>query len=145
MAKVELKTKLNDTNVDEFIDAISDERQRTDARRLIAIFRKATGEEPKMWGPSIIGFGLSHMKYASGRELDAPLTAFSARKGKISLYIIDGIVRYEDQLPRLGKYKTGKGCLYINQLSDVDEKELTDLIKASVNSRRLGRVNPRNE
>ena len=98
-----------------------------------------------MWGSAIIGFGQTHLKYASGRELDAPLAAFSPRKGKLSLYITGGVERYEEKLAELGNFTTGKGCVYIKRLSDVDEKVLVDLIKDSVRNSKSGVMYPRHE
>ena len=145
MAKAKLKTTLNDASVDKFIESISDEQQRSDTGKLLQIFKKITGEEPRMWGTAIIGFGLSHLKYASGRELDGPIAAFSPRKGKLSLYITGGVERYQEKLAELGSFTTGKGCLYIKRLSDVDEKVLVHLIKDSVRNSRLGVLYPRHE
>ena len=145
MAKAELETKLNDASVDDFIEKLPDEQQRTDTRKLVKIFEKVTGEEPRMWGSAIIGFGLTHLKYASGRELDSPLAAFSPRKGKVSLYITGGVERYEENLADLGNFQTGKGCLYIKRLSDVDEKVLVNLIKDSVRNSKSGVMYPRHE
>jgi len=145
MAKAKLKTTLNDASVDKFIESIPDEQQRSDTGKLLQIFRKVTGEEPKMWGSAIIGFGLYHLKYASGRELDGPLAAFSPRKGKLSIYITGGVERYEEKLAELGNFTMGKGCLYIKRLSDVDEKALVHLIKDSVRNGKAGVLYPRHE
>jgi hypothetical protein len=132
MAKVELKTQLTDASVKAFVDKIADEQQRIDTTRLLEIFGEVTGEEPKMWGPAIIGFGVRHLKYDSGREMDWMIIGFSPRKGNLTLYVGLGTDnRYDDLLSRLGKHKTGKGCLYIKKLSDVDESALIELIAAS--------------
>lgn len=121
MAKAELKTRPNEGSVEAFLNSVADEYQRADSFRLLEIFRRITGEEPKMWGDSIIGFGVQHLKYASGRELDWMITGFSPRKSTLTLYIMDGFARYDELLAKLGKYKTGKSCLYIKCLSETDE------------------------
>jgi hypothetical protein len=139
MAKAELKTKETGASVEEFLNGVVDERQRADAFRVLEIFKKATGEEPKMWGPAIIGFGSRVLKYASGRELDWMLTGFSPRKGTLTLYVVNGLAKYGDQMAKLGKHKTGKGCLYIKRLSDIDEKVLANLIKDSVKHMRAAK------
>ncbi len=136
MAKTELKTKLNDASVVEFLNNVADEQQRADSFKIVELMKKVTGEEPKMWGTAIIGFGLHHLKYASGRELDWPLMGFSPRKNNLTLYVgiggkDDGSTNYDDYLARLGKHKTGKGCLYINKLSNIDESVLEDIVTAS--------------
>ncbi|REJ79016.1 MAG: DUF1801 domain-containing protein [Acidobacteria bacterium] len=128
----ELKTKPNDASVEEFINGISDETKQEDSRILVKIFSEITGDEPKMWGPSIIGFGTYHYKYASGREGDWMRTGFSPRKQSLTLYIMDGFDKYDELLSQLGKHKTGKSCLYVNRLSDVDGEVLRELIEASV-------------
>ena len=128
----ELKTKQNDQNVDEFLQAISNERRREDCYAVLELMKKVTGEEPKMWGDSIVGFGTYHYKYASGREGDMPVTGFSPRKQNLTLYIMSGFEEFKDQLNKLGKYKTGKACLYINKLEDVDLSVLQELVRKSV-------------
>lgn len=132
MAKAELKTKANDGSVSDFLDSIADERKRDDSHRLLAIFGKATGSEPKMWGPAIIGFGERRLKYDSGRELDWMIVGFSPRKASLTLYGLLGSPEQDVQLEKLGKHSTGKGCLYFKTLGDVDEKVLEKLIKESV-------------
>lgn len=132
MAKAELKTKLNEASVEDFLNAVGDEQQRLDGLRILEIFKKATGEEPKMWGPSIIGFGHRVLKYDSGRELDWMITGFSPRKGTFALYSLTGTEKADELMAKLGKHKTGKGCLYIKELSDIDETVLAELISASV-------------
>src|SRR5262249_27825352 len=109
----ENKTKLTKINVAEFIDAIGDETKRADAKALVKVMQSATGEKPKMWGSSIIGFGSYHYVYDSGREGDMPLVGFSPRKAATVLYLMLGTGSYEAQLAKLGKHTTGKGCLYI--------------------------------
>jgi len=126
MSKTENKTKATKASVADFIAAVPDEAKRKDAKTLIKMMQSATGEKPKMWGPSIIGFGSVHYVYDSGREGDMPLLGFSPRKPAIVLY---GVAKTaEAMLPKLGKYTTGKGCLYIKNLADVDEKVLDKMI-----------------
>jgi len=128
----ELKTKRNDQSVDEFLQAIPDERRRKDCYTVLELMKKVTGEEPKMWGDAIVGFGAYHYKYASGREGDWFLTGFSPRKQNLTLYIMSGFEEYNDLLNKLGKLKTGKACLYINKLKDVDLSVLRELVTKSV-------------
>ncbi len=128
----ELKTKKNDANVKEFIDAIDDEIKRDDCRKILEMMRKAIKCEPRMWGASLVGFGEYHYKYDSGREGDWFRTGFSPRKQNITIYIMNGCDRYEELLSKLGKHSTGKSCLYIKRLSDVDTKVLNELIIESV-------------
>ncbi len=128
----ELKTKKNDANVKEFIDAIDDEIKRDDCRKILEMMRNAIKCEPRMWGASLVGFGEYHYKYDSGREGDWFRTGFSPRKQNITIYIMNGCDRYEELLSKLGKHSTGKSCLYIKRLSDVDTKVLNELIIESV-------------
>ena len=128
----ENKTKANDASVEEFLNAVPDEKKRADAFRLVQIMREETGEEPVMWGDAIVGFGSYHYKYASGREGDAPLIGFSPRKANLALYITSDFDRYGALMDRLGKFTTGKACLYVKRLSDVDEAVLRELIRDSV-------------
>src|SRR5687768_9427387 len=109
----ENKTKATDADVYEFINNVPDERKRQDSLDLVELMREVTGEEPKMWGSSIVGFGSYHYKYASGREGDAALTGFSPRKQNLTLYITAGFEQYDDLMQKLGKHTTGKSCLYI--------------------------------
>ena len=129
MAK--LKTSENDFKPEDFIDDLRDEQQKADCKKLITIFRKASGAKPKMWGNSIIGFGKYHLVYESGREFDWMLCGFSPRKGKMSLYIMTGFAKYGDYLQKLGKHKTGKSCLYLKSLADADEDVLFNMVKDS--------------
>lgn len=126
----ELKTKVNDSSVDDFINAVEDETKRKDSFELVELFSRITGQEPKMWGSSIIGFGQYHYKSErSTQEGDWPLTGFSPRKQNLSLYLtVAGYEKYAPLLGKLGKHKAGKGCLYINKLSDVDRSVLEKLI-----------------
>lgn len=127
----EQKTKPTEQSVESFLDQVADEKVRDDCYELINLMKKVTGSEPKMWGPSIIGFGEYHYKYDSGHEGDSCLTGFSPRKQNISLYVMPGF-EHTDLQDKLGKYKAGKGCLYIKKLDDVDRKVLEGLIKQSV-------------
>jgi len=128
----ELRTKVNKASVDKFIKSIKDERVREDCYKILDIMQKATKAEPKMWGTSIIGFGSYHYKYASGREGDWMLTGFSPRKQNLTLYIMPGFENYGSLLKDLGKHATGKSCLYIKKLDDVDLKVLKELVTKSV-------------
>ena len=133
MAKnAELKTKLNDASVDDFINTVPDEQIRADCFEIIKIMKQVTKAEPKMWGSSIVGFGSYHYKGASGREGDWMLVGFSPRKQNLTLYIMAGFDRYEALLKKLGKFSTGKSCLYIKKLADVDKKVLKELVSESV-------------
>lgn len=131
MAKYELKTKITDASVTEFLDKVEPEQKRLDAYEILDLMKEVTGEPPKMWGPSIIGFGTYHYKYASGQEGDFMATGFSPRKAKHSLYIMGGVENYPELLSKLGKYKNGKSCLYVNKLADIDKEVLKDLVKES--------------
>lgn len=128
-----MKTKQNDRNVIEFIEAVENEKKREDAYKLLDIFTETTGYEAKMWGPSIIGFGSYHYKYKTGHEGDAPLVGFSPRKAKISLYFAPGEPEREKVLNSFGKHTTGKACVYINKVADIDQDVLKQLINQSVN------------
>ena len=132
MAKAELKTKVNDASVTKFLNSVADEQKRNDSLEILKMMQQVTKEEPKMWGSSIIGFGSYHYKGASGREGDWMLTGFSPRKQALTLYLMHGFDAHADLLKKLGKYKTGMGCLYIKTLDDVDRKVLKELVTASV-------------
>jgi hypothetical protein len=119
-----------------FIDAVADQTRRADAHELVKLMHSATGEEPRMWGPSIVGFGSCHYKYESGREGDMPIAAFSPRKAATVLYIGTGFGESEALLARLGEHTMGKGCLYIKKLADVDGMVLEALVVESVAARR---------
>lgn len=128
----ELKTKVNDASVTDFLNSVPQETKRNDSFKLLGIFEKITGEKAKMWGTSIVGFGQYHYKSErSSQEGDWPLTGFSPRKQNISLYIMSGFEGTEKLLEKLGKHKKSVGCLYINKLEDVDEKVLKELIEQS--------------
>ena len=128
----ELKTKENDQSVEAFLSSIDDAQKQADCRALVAIMQEATGAAPRMWGDSIVGFGHYHYKYASGREGDWFLTGFAPRKQNLTLYIMAGFDNYEALLGRLGKHTTGKSCLYVKRLADVDMPVLTELVVESV-------------
>ncbi|MBP1948991.1 DUF1801 domain-containing protein [Virgibacillus litoralis] len=128
----ELKTKENDNSVIEFIENVDSIKKREDAYKLLDIFTETTGYSAKMWGPSIIGFGSYHYKYATGHEGDAPLVGFSPRKAKISLYFATGDTEREELLKDFGKHTTGKACVYINKLADIDVDVLKALINRSI-------------
>lgn len=128
----DLKTKPTAASVDAFLKRVEDEARRQDCATLVRIMKKATRDEPAMWGASIVGFGRYHYKYASGREGDWFLTGFSPRKQDLTLYIMAGFDGFEALMARLGKYKTGKSCLYVKRLADVDVAVLEKLVAASV-------------
>src|SRR5271166_3097781 len=126
------KTKPTQLSVGAFIDAITDPTRRSDAKALVKLMQDAAGEKPKMWGPSIIGFGSCHYRYDSGREVDSPLIGFSPRKAATVLYITAGLNDFGALLAKLGKHTTGKGCLYIKRLAEVDQEVLKALVVKSV-------------
>jgi len=128
----ENKTKATIASVTEFINSIEDRQKRADARKVAAMMRRVTGKRAKMWGSSIVGYGTYHYKYESGREGDCMITGFSPRRQALTVYILAGFRRFDTLMGKLGKYKTGKSCLYIKRLSDVDEKVLEKLIDRSV-------------
>jgi hypothetical protein len=128
----DIKTKVNDGDVDAFINSVADEKKRRDSFALLEIFKRLTKEPPKMWGSSMIGFGQYHYKSEKSRqEGDWLLTGFSPRKQALTLYIMHGLEDQTDLLEKLGKHKTGMGCMYINKLEDVDLDVLEKLIKKS--------------
>jgi hypothetical protein len=135
VANAENKTKPTDTKVSAFIAAVENPTRRADAETLLSLFGEATGMEPSMWGPSIIGYGSYHYKYESGREGDMCRAGFSPRKGNIVLYLIGGYSNPETQVKmdglraKLGKHKTGASCLYINKLADVDLGVLVEMVR----------------
>lgn len=136
----ELKTKLNDANVEAFLNSVDDVKKRADCFALLDLMQAVTGFEPKMWGTSIVGFGSYHYKYASGHEGDAPLTGFSPRKQNLTIYITAGFEQYEQLMARLGKHSCGKACLYLKRLGDADQAVLSELIRQSVEHMR--KTNP---
>lgn len=133
MAKnAEVKTKVNDASVEDFLNAVPDEKKRQDCFELLRLMEQVTKEQPKMWGASIIGFGSYHYKGASGREGDWLVTGFSPRKDNLTLYITGGFDAHQDLLKKLGKHKTSVGCLYIKKLADVDKDVLKELVADAV-------------
>ncbi|MCZ6529489.1 MAG: DUF1801 domain-containing protein [Chloroflexi bacterium] len=129
-----MKTQKNEASVEGFLNRVENEKRREDSFVVLDLMKEVTGEKPVMWGTSIVGFGSYHYKYASGREGDWFVVGFSPRKQSMTLYIVDGFGNYDLLLRDLGKYKTGKSCLYINKLEDVDHKVLRELVKQSVES-----------
>jgi hypothetical protein len=127
----ELKTQPTDASVEAYLAAIQDETRREDCRTLVRWMREITSEKPVMWGTSIVGFGIYRYQYASGRSGEMPLVGFASRKRDLTLYIMTGFERYDALLARLGKFKLGKGCLYIKRLADVDTSVLRQLITES--------------
>ena len=127
----ELKTKQNDQSVEAFLNRVEEERKRQDSFIILELMEQVTGEKPTMWGDSIIGFGNYHYRYGSGREGDWFLTGFSPRKQNLTLYIMLGFQEYDELLMRLGKHKTGKACLYINKVADIDLPTLKELVRQS--------------
>ena len=136
----ELKTKKNDKQVSAFLNSLEDAKKRQDCEALLRLMQEETGEPPAMWGESIVGFGEYHYRYASGREGDWFLTGFSPRKQNLTVYIMAGFEAYEALMKRLGKYKTGKSCLYIKRLEDVDPEVLRELVRQS--AQHVARTNP---
>ena len=134
------KTKPTTLRVSTFIDALTDSGRRADAKALLKLMQSAAGEKPKMWGPSIIGFGSYHYKYESGREGDMPLIAFSPRKSATVLYGMTGFDDAATLLAKLGKHTTGKGCLYIKKLADVNQHVLETLVVKSLTAKRARRA-----
>jgi hypothetical protein len=132
MAKVVNKTQLTDASVDTFLAGVADPQRREDCLRVRALMEAATGAPARMWGPSIVGFGTYTYHYASGREGDWMVTGFSPRKSDLTLYIMPGFARYEALMAKLGKHKTGKSCLYLKRLDDVDMAVLDELVRESV-------------
>jgi hypothetical protein len=128
----EMKTKPTDAAVDAFLDEVGDPARRDECRTILELMREVTGAEPKMWVGGMVGFGSYHYRYESGREGDWFVTGFSPRKANLTLYIMAGFDRYEVLLERLGKFKTGKSCLYLKRLSDVDIDVLEELVRESV-------------
>ena len=126
------KTAPNDANVEAFLNSVEHGKRREDSLAMLEIMKEITSEEPKMWGPSIVGFGNYHYKYESGREGDFFITGFSPRKQSLTLYIMSGFSHYDELLQKLGKHKTGKSCLYIKKLEDVDMDVLKQMIRESV-------------
>lgn len=138
----DVKTKKNEASVEGFLKSVENEKRREDSFVVLDLMKEVTGEKPTMWGTSIVGFGSYHYKGASGREGDWMKVGFSPRKQSMTLYIMDGFGSYDSLLNKLGKYKTGKSCLYINKLEDVDQTVLRELVKQSFKS--MSGASPRN-
>lgn len=132
----ELKTKKNNDSVGEFMKGIEDPAQRADCRKISAMMKKATGSRPKMWGDSIVGFGSYSYSNSAGKDFEWMLTGFSPRKRATSVYIMAGFDRFDALMKKLGRFKTGKSCLYIKRLDDIDEVVLQQLVDASVKQMR---------
>jgi hypothetical protein len=131
MAKT--KTQTTQANVLDFINSFANtEQKRQDSVDLVQLMQQTTGFEPKMWGPTIIGFGNYHYKYPSGHQGDAPIAGFSPRKAAISLYVFTGLEEHKHLLDGLGKFKIGKACIYINQLSDINRQQLIVIIQQTI-------------
>ena len=130
------KTRATKLSVATFLNSIDEEGKRADAKKLAAIMKKVTGAKAVMWGSSIVGFGEYHYKYESGREGDSMLTGFSPRKQALTIYVMPGFKRYDALMKKLGKYQTGKSCLYVRKLADIDEQVLMQLIGESVDHMR---------
>ena len=128
----EAKTKPTNESVKDFLNRIPEAERREDCFAVAKIMEEITGDKPKMWGPSIVGFGSYHYKYASGREGDWPVTGFSPRKKDLTLYIMMGFEKHAEIMDKLGKHSVGKSCLYINRLSDIHVPTLKKLIKTSL-------------
>jgi len=131
----ENKTKATAVSVTAFLDGV-DESRRADAKALLKLMQSVTGEKPKMWGPSIIGFGSYHYKYDTGREGDMPIVGFSPRKAATVLYGLHSADGAEEMLAKLGKHTTGKGCVYVKKLADVDQKVLKSMVEKSFSAKR---------
>lgn len=132
MSRNDNKTTATEASVKDFLASVEPERKRQDAEVLDALFRRVTGYQPRMWGPTIVGYGQYHYRYATGREGDFLATGFSPRKANLSIYIMPGYADFGDLLARLGKHKTGKSCLYVNKLADIDLSVLEELIAAGL-------------
>lgn len=128
----ENKTQPTDQSVKSFIDSLDDQQKIADSWSLLELMKEVTGCEPKMWGPSIIGFDQYHYKYESGREGDWLKTGFSPRKREFSIYIMSGFKRHKELMEKLGKHRTGKSCLYVKKLEDIDMDVLKELVEESV-------------
>jgi len=131
MAKYELKTKVNDKDIIAFLEGIEDGQKKADSFELLDLFSRLSGEEAKMWGTNIIGFGSYHYKYASGQEGDWFKIGFIPRKAKFSIYVMSGFEELDEFLSELGKHKVGKGCLYVNKLADIHTEVLEKMVLRS--------------
>ncbi len=130
----EPKTRPDDASINEFLQGVENEQRRKDSFEVLDLMKRATGEEPVMWGGSIVGFGSYHYTYASGREGDWLAAGFSPRKQALTLYIMSGFSKHDELMSRLGKHTTGKSCLYIKKLTDIDMDVLEELVRLSVES-----------
>ena len=140
MARYELKTKPTTVTPAAFLNAIENEELRKDCKTIAKLMAKVTGEKPKMWGPTIVGFGKYHYKYASGREADWCAIGFSPRKQNLTMYVMSGFEGAEDLLAKLGRHSLGKGCLYVKRLSDIDMATLEALLRWSYKAKKHGEV-----
>jgi hypothetical protein len=127
-----MKTTKTRASASEFLAAVPEERVRRDCKTLVTLLKRITGEPPAMWGPSLVGFGQYHYKYASGREGDWPIVSFSPRKKNITVYVMPGFAHYQKELARLGPHKLGKSCLYLDSLADIDLGALESILKDAV-------------
>lgn len=132
MAKADVKTKPTEQSVAEYLSTYPDEKQRADGEALVEIFKEVSKYEPVMWGGSIIGFGHVTVKYETGREVDCPIVAFALRKGKIVLYLTFDVVEFEAEIPKLGKVQTGKCCIYLKRVTDINTDVLRTMIAKGV-------------
>ena len=130
----ELKTQKTDASVEAFLNSVADEGRKRDSFAVLDLMKQVSRAEPKMWGPAIVGFGQYHYKYESGRENDWFPIGFSPRKGNLTLYLTGGLESQADLLAKLGKHKTGKGCIYINKLADVDQSVLRQMLERCLKS-----------
>lgn len=128
----ELKTRPTKASVSDFVNSIDDKQKRADAKRVATMMRKVTGKRAKMWGTSIVGFGAYQYTNTAGKNFEWPVTGFSPRKQALTIYIMPGFSHFDSFMKKLGRYTTGKSCLYIKRLSDIDEKVLQQLIDGSV-------------
>ena len=128
----ENKTKPTDASVEDFLASVENDRRRDDARVVCRMMEEVTGQKPRMWGETMVGFGTYHYKYASGREGDWPVAGFAPRKANLVVYIMCGFKAHDALMNRLGKHKTGSSCLYINKLDDIDMEVLRELVRQSI-------------
>lgn len=136
----EPKTRPTGASVTAFLDTVEHPQRRADAKAVLKLMKSLSGLKAEMWGTSIVGFGRQDLTYADGRTLEWPLIGFSPRKANLVLYLMDGYDDYAAMLAKLGKHKTGRSCLYLSKLADVDMKVLEDLIKASLERQRAPRT-----
>ena len=132
----ELRTKQNDADVEAFLGAVGNDRRREDSFTVLELMKRITGEEPRMWGAAIVGFGTYRYRYASGRSGEWPRIGFSPRKQNLTVYVMPGFSNHDELLSRLGKHRTGKSCLYINKLADIDMGVLEEVIGSALDAMR---------